>query len=86
MCIDTVVCTATCIVSLRHLLWPPLLSSYSSLCLQALPFFKQLMSGWQPLQEPGRGLAEAAGWRGILESEASKNAIFQVERVAEHHT
>ena len=57
---------------------PLLPSSHSCLCLQALPFFKQLMAGWQPLQEPGRGRAEAAGWRGILETEASKNAIFQV--------
>ena len=78
MGIGTGGCTVPCITWLRHLPLPVLLSSHSFLCLQALPFFKQLMAGWQPLLEPGRGLAEAAGWRGILESEASKNAIFQV--------
>lgn len=35
------------------------------------------MGAWQPLQQPAVWAAEFAGWRPLLESEGTKDAIFQ---------
>lgn len=45
---------------------------------QVLPRFTALLADWQPLEEPGRGIREFATWRPLLESDAQRDAIFQV--------
>ena len=43
-----------------------------------LPRFGALLSEWHPLQDAERGLQEFATWRPLLESDAQRDAIFQV--------
>jgi tuftelin-interacting protein 11 len=35
-----------------------------------------LHTGWQPLHEPGRGLAELKAWRPLLESEGARQNVL----------
>ena len=46
--------------------------------MQVLPRLSALLADWQPLEEPERGRAEFAAWRPLLESDAQREAIFQV--------
>ncbi len=43
-----------------------------------LPRLGALLSDWAPLEDPQRGRAEFAAWRPLLESDAQREAIFQV--------
>lgn len=43
---------------------------------QVLPRMRALMAGWQPLVEPDRGLAQLKAWRGLLESEGSRQSVL----------
>lgn len=43
---------------------------------QVLPRARGLMAGWQPLLEPQRGLEELKAWRGLLESEGSRQSVL----------
>ena len=43
-----------------------------------LPRLGALLADWQPLVEPERGRAEFAAARPLLESDAQRDAIFQV--------
>ena len=47
-------------------------------CAQVLPRLSALLADWHPLEEPQRGRAEFAAWRPLLESDAQREAIFQV--------
>lgn len=43
---------------------------------QVLPRMRGLMTGWQPLVEPQRGLGELQAWRGLLESEGARQNVL----------
>ena len=49
--------------------------------VQVLPRFGMLLADWQPLQHPQSTvvLADFAAWRPLLESEAQRDNIFQVQ-------
>ncbi len=44
----------------------------------ALPLMRQRFAGWQPLDEPDRGLRDMQRWRPLLQSNSARDAIFQV--------
>ena len=44
----------------------------------ALPLMRQRFAGWQPLDEPDRGLRDMQRWRPLLQSDSARDAIFQV--------
>ena len=44
----------------------------------ALPLMRQRFAGWQPLEDPDRGLREMQRWRPLLQSDSARDAIFQV--------
>lgn len=46
--------------------------------MQVLPHFVEIFAGWQPLQEPERGVGDLLAWRDLLEDPAQRDAIFQV--------
>ena len=43
-----------------------------------LPLMRQCFAGWQPLDEPDRGLRDMQRWRPLLQSDSARDAIFQV--------
>ena len=49
--------------------------------MQVLPRFGMLLADWQPLQQPQNPavLADFAAWRPLLESDAQRDNIFQVQ-------
>ena len=44
----------------------------------ALPLMRQRFAGWQPLADPDRGLRDMQRWRPLLQSDSTRDAIFQV--------
>lgn len=45
---------------------------------QVMPRLTSLLAEWRPLEEPDRGLQYFSAWRPLLESDAQRDAIFQV--------
>lgn len=45
--------------------------------VQVVPRLSAQLAGWSPMQEPGRGAAEVAALRPLLESDSVRDAIFQ---------
>lgn len=43
---------------------------------QVLPLLGQLLAGWQPLQNPGVGVEQFRAWKGLLETEGSRQAVL----------
>lgn len=43
---------------------------------QVLPLLGQLLAGWQPLVNPGFGVEQFQSWKGLLESEGSRQAVL----------
>eukprot|EP00878_Enallax_costatus_P018396 GHUV01019364.1.p1 GENE.GHUV01019364.1~~GHUV01019364.1.p1 ORF type:complete len:861 (+),score=252.13 GHUV01019364.1:619-3201(+) len=43
---------------------------------QVLPLLGQLLAGWQPLVNPSLGVEQIQAWKGLLESEGSRQAVL----------